>query len=173
MSWPGAMTARTGSGRRQRINAERQRFEEDAREAAEVLVRDREAVETMAPHRSATIDAVSEAAAAHADLEGEVRSLAKQIEMLQASLARADQRLQSREQSLTALDVEAREIQERNHTATAELTTARDELAALQAEMEPAEGEFAHLQSRVRSMRDQLSAGPLTPSRRRARPHRG
>jgi chromosome segregation protein len=144
-------------GRRQRLNAERQRYEEDAREAAEVLERDRQAVETMVPHRSATIDAVSEAAAAHADLEGEARSLAKQVEMLQANLARCDQRLQSREQALAALDAEAGEIQERNHTGNAELSTARDQLAALQAEMEPAEGEFAHLQSRVRSMREQLT----------------
>ncbi len=144
-------------GRRQRLAAERHQYEEDAREAAEVLQRDREALEAMAPHRSATIDAVSEAAAAHADLEGEARSLAKQIEILQSNLARADQRLQVREQSLTALDVEAREIQERDHTTNAELTTARDALEALRAEMVPAEGEFSHLQSRARSMGEQLA----------------
>ena len=144
-------------GRRQRINAERLRYEQDAHEAAEVLERDRQAVEAIAPHRSATIDAVSEAATAHADLEGEARSLAKQVEMLQANLARAEQRLQAREHALGALDAEAREVQERDHTANAELATARDEFAALQAEMEPAEGEFAHLQTRARSMRDQLS----------------
>jgi chromosome segregation protein len=144
-------------GRRQRLNAERLRYEQDAHEAAEVLERDRQAVEAIAPHRSATIDAVSGAAAAHADLEGEARSLAKQVEMLQANLARAEQRLQGREQALAALDSEAREVQERDHTANAELATAREEFALLQAEMEPAEGEFAHLQTRVRSMRDQLS----------------
>jgi chromosome segregation protein len=144
-------------GRRQRLVTERQRLEEDSREAAEVLERDREALAVMGPHRTATIDAVSEAAAAHADLEGEARSLAKQVEMLQGSLARCEQRVQSRQQALGALDVEAREIQERSHTSNAELAIAREELAALHAEMEPAEGEFAHLQNRVRSMRDQLA----------------
>jgi chromosome segregation protein len=145
-------------GRRQRLTEERAQYEADVREAAEVLERDREALEAMAPHRSATINAVSEAAAAHADLEGEARSLAKQIEILQANLTRADQRLRSREQSLAGLDVEAREIQERNHSLNAELTTARDALEALRAEMDPAEGEFAHLQSRARSMTEQLTA---------------
>src|SRR5690606_23240825 len=127
-------------GRRQRLSAERQRHEEDAREAAEVLERDREALDAMTPHRSAVIEAVSEASAAHAALEGGARSLARRVEALRASLARCDQRLQARQQALADLDREASEVQERDHTSNAELTAARDELAALQAEMEPAEG---------------------------------
>jgi chromosome segregation protein len=144
-------------GRRQRLSTERQRYEEEAREAAAVLERDREALAVMAPHRSATIDAVSEAAAAHAGLEGEARALTRQLETLQAGLARAEASVLARQQSLNALDAEAGEVQERNHTANAELASAREELASLQAEVEPAEGEFSHLQSRVRSMRDQLT----------------
>jgi chromosome segregation protein len=144
-------------GRRQRLATERQRFEDEAREAADGLERDREALAAMTDRRSAAIDAVSEAAAAHAGLDGEARSLAKQVEVLEASLARCDQRVQSRTQALLALETEARDINERNQTATQSLASAREELSSLKAEMEPAEGEFAHLQSRVRSMGEQLT----------------
>ncbi|HEX5139912.1 MAG TPA: chromosome segregation protein SMC, partial [Dehalococcoidia bacterium] len=143
--------------RRQRLSADRDRFEAEAREIAETLEHDREAVAAIVPHRSSAIDAVSEAAAAHADLEGEARSLAKQTEMLRANLGRSEERLRAREQSLTAIDAEMADLRGRGDTGSVDLARAREELAAMQAEMEPAEGELSHLEGRVRSMRDQLS----------------
>jgi chromosome segregation protein len=49
-------------------------------------------------------------------------------------------------------------LQEQDVSAEAELTKAREELAALTAEMEPAEGELNHLVGRERAMREQATA---------------
>jgi len=144
--------------RRQRLIADRDRYEAEMREANEALTQDREALNLIAPRRSSAIDAVSEAATAHANLEGEARSLAKQIEMLRAGLTRIEERLRVREQSLAAIDAEMTELRGRGDTGSFDLARAREELATMQTELEPAEGELAHLEGRVRSMREQASA---------------
>jgi chromosome segregation protein len=143
--------------RRQRLIADRDRYEAEMREVNEALEQDREAINLIAPRRNTAIDAVSEAATAHADLEGEARSLTKQLEMLRAGHARAEERLRAREQSLTAIDAEMAELRGRGDTGFVDLARAREELATMQTELEPAEGELAHLEGRVRSMREQAS----------------
>ena len=144
-------------GRRSRLSRERDRAEAEARQADDALQRDREALNAFAAKRSAAVDSVSEAAAAHADLEGEARSLDRQLELLQAGLARAEERLRSREDGVKAIEAELVGLRAGGESGAAELARAQEELAALVAETEPAEGELSHLQSRVRSMRDQLA----------------
>jgi chromosome segregation protein len=145
------------SSRRARLAADVERYEEEARQAAEALDQDREALNLLTPRRGGAIDTVSEAAAAHADLEGEARSLTRQLELTTAGLARADERLRNREESLRAIDAELAALNERGG-GSGELDAAREELAGLQAETEPAEGELEHLASRERAMREQLNA---------------
>ncbi len=144
-------------GRRQRLNADRERYETEARQVSEALERDRQEFSQLAPRRGATVDSVSEAAAAHADLEGEARSLARQLEILRQSLSRSEARLHGRDESLKAIDTELVTLRERSQSGVSELAVAREELTALEAEMEPAEGELAHLVNRVRSMREQVT----------------
>jgi chromosome segregation protein len=144
--------------RRARLTADRQRFEEEVRQISEALEQDREALNALSPRRGGAIDAVSEAAAAHADLEGEARSLTRQLELVTAGLARAEERLRVREASLPAIDAELAALNERSDGGTGDLASAREELTGLQGEMEPAEGELSHLVSRERAMREQLNA---------------
>jgi chromosome segregation protein len=143
-------------GRRARLTAEIERLQAEARQIEESLAGDREAIGLLTPRRSASIDAVSEAAAAHADLEGEARSLTRQLELINASMARCEERLRNRRESLRAVDAEIAELSARSG-GNEELTAAREELSGLQAEMEPAEGELTHLVSRERAMREQLN----------------
>jgi chromosome segregation protein len=145
------------SSRRARLAADVERYEEEARQATETLEQDRDALNLLTPRRGGAIDTVSEAAAAHADLEGEARSLTRQLELTTAALARTDERLRNREDSLKAIDVELAALNERSGGGSGELAAAREELAGLQAETEPAEGELEHLASRERAMREQLN----------------
>ncbi len=144
--------------RRDELRAERERALAEVKAVGEALEKDRAVASTLAPRRNQAIDAVSEAAAAHADLEGEVKSLTRQVEMLQAGLARIDTQMKARDDSGKAIDAELRALRERLDSQVEELRQAQEELAVLMAEMEPAEGEFEHLQGRERSMREQLSA---------------
>jgi len=144
------------AGRRTRLSEEIERYEVEARQLEESIAGERQDLEQLAPRRNAAMDAVTEAAAAHADLEGEARSLTRQIEMVNATLRRTDERLASREESLRALETEIEELTQRS-AGSEELTLAREELTGLQAEMEPAEGELQHLAGRERAMREQLN----------------
>ncbi len=144
--------------RRDDLRAQRDRANAEVQKASEDLRREREALAGIAARRTATIDAVSESAAAHADLEGEARSLARQAEMLQTSLRRVDTQVQAREESRRALERETNELRARMQAQTVALAKASEDLQALEAELEPAEGEFEHLVGRERSMREQLSA---------------
>ncbi|HLF78559.1 MAG TPA: chromosome segregation protein SMC [Dehalococcoidia bacterium] len=142
---------------RRRIQADKERFEAAVKEATEALKRDREALGLVSPRRNSSIDAVSEAAAAHANLEGEARSLTRELERLQVSLARTEESLRAREATLQAIEAELKTIGERGDTSSSGLDAAREDLAALTAEMEPAEGELSHLSNRQRSLSDQLT----------------
>lgn len=113
---------------------------------------------TITSHRSDAIDAVSEATAAHAELEGEARSLSRQAEQVRASLERAEANLRNREVLLRGVDTEIAEMTERGEADAEELLRASQGFNALVAEMEPAEEELAHLAGRERSMREQLGA---------------
>jgi chromosome segregation protein len=144
------------AGRRARLTEEIERYQAEARQTEESLAADREALNLMTPRRNSGIDGVSEAAAAHADLEGEARSLTRQLELVNASVARTDARLQSREESMRAIDAEIAELTARSG-GNEELVAAREELAGLQTEIEPAAGELEHLVSRERAMREQLN----------------
>ncbi len=143
--------------RRDELRTERDHNAAEARQGAEALERDRAALTALSARRNEVIDAVSEAAAAHADLEGEARSLVRQIEMLQANLARLEGQVKSREESARATDTEIKTLRERIEAQAQELNEVREELESLNSEMDPSEGEFQHLVSRERSMREQLS----------------
>jgi chromosome segregation protein len=145
-------------GRRNRLIRDRDEAEAEAAEAGKNLERDREALNLVSTRRNAAIDGVSEAAAAHADLEGEAKSLARQVELIQANLGRTEGRLKDRETSLRQIEAELTSLAQRGNTSTVELATANEELTSLTAEMDPAEGELSHLVSRERAMRDQASA---------------
>ncbi len=144
-------------GRRARFVQERERLEAEVKEADAALARDRQALQAVAGHRNRAIEAVSEAAAAQADLEGEARSLTRQVEMVQASLQRVEQRIKGREDSLKAIDAELRELGQRDDGEAVGLEAQREELDTLTRDLEPAEGELAHLAARERTMRDQLA----------------
>jgi chromosome segregation protein len=144
--------------RRARFTAERERYEAEARQAAEALDQDRRTFAGIAPRRSAAVDAVSEAAAAHADLEGELKSLSRQLDLYRAALARSEERLRNREEAQRGIDAELATIKERSLAGDGELSGLEQALAALTAETEPAEGELNHLVRREKSMRDQLAA---------------
>ena len=143
--------------RRGRLTAEREAFETEAREVEETLPREREELALLSARRNEAIEALSEAGAAHADLEGEARSLARQVELLQASLKRTEGQLHNREEGLRAIDAEVGTLQERGAEGALALERVREELSTLAAEMEPAEGELSHLVARERSMREQLA----------------
>jgi chromosome segregation protein len=144
--------------RRGRLIRDRDAAQAEADKAGQTLERDREALTVVSSRRNEAIDSVSEAAAAHADLEGEAKSLARQVELLQANISRTEARLKERENSLRQIDTELATLRERSESATKELATAREELTALAGETEPAEGELSHLVSRQRAMRDQAGA---------------
>jgi chromosome segregation protein len=144
------------ASRRARLSEEIERSRAEARQLEESIAGEREALEQLTARRGAAIDAVTEAAAAHADLEGEARSMTHQLEFVNASIARTEERLAAREESLRTLDAEIEELQQRS-SGSEELTAARAELAALQGETEPAEGELEHLVGRERAMREQLN----------------
>ena len=145
-------------GRRMTLEADKERFESEGRAAAEELERDRAALTQLTERRNATLDALSEATAAQATLEGEARSLGREVQQLQASLGRAQDRLGSREQTLIAIDRELETISSRSQTSAAALAAAREEFSGLTSEMAPAEEEHRHLVGRERSMREQLAA---------------
>lgn len=144
------------AGRRIRLTEEIQRFQAEARQLQEAISGEREALAQLTPRRSAGIDSVTEAAAAHADLEGEARSLTRQLELVNAGVTRADERLKGREESLRVLEAEIVELTSRS-AGSEELTKAQEELLGLQAELEPAEGELQHLAGRERAMGEQLN----------------
>ncbi len=148
---------RDWAGRRVRLTEEIERYRAEVRQFEESIAVEREALAQLTPRRSACIDSVTEAAAAHADLEGEARSLTRQVELVNAGVSRAEQRIGGREESLRALDAEIAELTQ-SSGGSQELTTVREELAGLQGEMEPAEGELQHLAGRERAMREQLDA---------------
>ncbi len=143
-------------GRRVRLTEEIEHFQAEARQLQEAISGEREALAPLTPRRSAGIDSVTEAAAAHADLEGEARSLTRQLELVNAGVSRAEERLKGRGESLRALEAEIVELTQRG-AGSEDLTTAQEELSGLQAEMEPAEGELQHLAGRERAMREQLN----------------
>jgi chromosome segregation protein len=143
--------------RRDQVRTERDQHEATAAQALESLERDRQALGVLVGRRSGAVDALSEAAAAHADLEGEAKSLRRQAEMLQTNLARTEAQIKTREESLKTIEGEVQRLVAGIETQTAELGQARDDLAALTAEMEPAEGELSHLVGREKSMREQLA----------------
>jgi chromosome segregation protein len=145
------------AGRRGRLTEEIERHRAEVRQLEEALTADREALGQVAPRRSATIEGVTEASAAHADLEGEARSLTRQLELVNAGLARNEERLRNREESLRAMEAEISELTQRSG-GSEELAASREELAGLLAEMEPAQGELEHLAGRERAMREQLDA---------------
>ncbi|HLF72676.1 MAG TPA: AAA family ATPase, partial [Dehalococcoidia bacterium] len=142
---------------REQLVQDRDRFLGEAREAETALEKEREAFNLLVPRRNTAVDQVAEAAAAHADLSGEARSLARQGSLYQASLQRAEERLRDREASLKRLDGELQTLRDLGETGAGTLATQREDLAALAAETEPAEGELSHLQTRERSMREQLA----------------
>jgi chromosome segregation protein len=144
--------------RRQRLTAERNRLQAEARATEDGLLKEREALAGFASRRNAAIDGISEAAAAHANLEGEARSLARQLEQETASVARAEQRLVSRDEAIAAIETDLTVMEARDAETTVELATAREEFEALAREMEPAEAELAHLLNRERTVREQLTA---------------
>jgi chromosome segregation protein len=144
--------------RRDQLRAERDRALADAKSVGDALEKDRAAAATLTARRNQAIDAVSEAAAAHADLEGEAKSLARQVEMLQAGLARIEAQIKGREESLRALDSEVQGLRARVEAQAEEQKSAQELLSQLLTEMEPAEQEFLHLQGREKSMREQLAA---------------
>jgi chromosome segregation protein len=144
--------------RRQRLTAERNRLQAEARTTEDSLIKEREAMAAFSARRNAAIDAISEAAAAHANLEGEARSLARQLEQATASLARAEQRMAARVESVTLIEGDLGAMQGRDAETTVELAMARQEFQALAREMEPAEAELAHLLNRERTVREQLAA---------------
>ncbi len=119
------------AGRRVRLREEIERHQAEARQLEESVAGEREALTQLTPRRSAAIDSVTEAAAAHADLEGEARSLTRQLELVNAGIARTDGRLKGREESLRVLEVEIAELTQRSG-GSEELTAAREELAGLQ-----------------------------------------
>lgn len=143
--------------RRDELRAERERHETLVAQAADALEKDRQALATISSRRSEAVDGLSEAAAAHADLEGEAKSLARQLEIVQASLERTQNQIKAREDNARAIEAEIQRIQERIQAQLEEGAKAREELELLSAEMEPAEGEFSHLVGREKSMREQLS----------------
>ena len=144
--------------RRARLQADRQRHEAGMNQAREDLDRDRDALNRLQTRRNSSIDSVSEAAAAHANLEGESRSLIKQSELLQASFNRTADRLREREGGLRQIDAELGSLRERSQSMGVELEQKLGELKALAAEIEPAEGELNHLVTRERAMRQQVTA---------------
>jgi chromosome segregation protein len=73
-------------------------------------------------------------------------------------VARAEQRLASREEAIVAIEADLVAMQSRDAETTAELAVAREEFEALAREMEPAEAELAHLLNRERTVREQLAA---------------
>jgi len=144
--------------RRDELRAERDRALGEAKAASEALERERTAAGALVTRRNKAIDAVSEAAAAHADLEGESRSLARQTEALQSQLTRVDAQVKSREDTGRALDSETEGLRAGIESRSAELKQVQEDLALLKAEMEPAEGEFQHLKGREKSLREQLTS---------------
>ena len=145
-------------GLRARLVQDQTRLEKEMHEASESLERDQLAMSTITSHRSDAIDAVSEATAAHADLEGEARSLSRQAEQFRANLERVEANLRNREVLLRGVDAEIADMTERGEADARELLHASQEFSALADEMEPAEEELAHLAGRERSMRDQLGS---------------
>lgn len=150
--------AQDWEARRSQLVAERERHTAEADRLAAALERDREAFALLSQRRNEAVDALSEAAAACADLEGEARSVARQLDLLRSTLTRVQQRIQTREESLAAMEAEAARLGEEGQEAASRLAAMRQELATLQAETGPAEGELTHLVSRERAMREQLSA---------------
>ncbi len=144
-------------GVRARLAQDQSRHEKEMREVSELLERDQEAMSTITSHRSDAIDAVSESTAAHADLEGEARSLLRQAEQARSNLERVESNLRNREVLLRGVEAEIGDITERYEAESGELLGAKEVFDTLAGEMEPAEEELAQLVSRERSMRDQLS----------------
>ncbi len=159
---------RDGGAQREALRRDAEAGAAEAARVAEALEQEREALTTLTARRAAAIDALTEAAAAEAELEGEARASQHQAETLEAAIARAEAQIEGREEQARLLEAEIKAREESGAAATAELEAAGQELAALSAEMEPAEGEFSHLVSRERSMREQLAAahGRLLASER-------
>ena len=149
---------RTGQqGLRARLTQDQERLEKEIREASEALERDQGAMTTITSHRTEAIDAVSEATAAHADLEGEGRSLLRQAQQSRTNLERVDSNLQNRELLLRGIEEETGDITERFETESEELLRAKHDLDALAGDMGPAEEDLTQLVNRERSMHDQLA----------------
>jgi chromosome segregation protein len=142
--------------RRTELSEARDNFEVQFKQASEVLEQTRTEFNRFDSQRETAVNAVSEAAAAHANLEGEARSLAGQVEVYESGLARSRQRLNRREATLAEIEKEIASLEERSGGGPG-LSEAREELVSLASELEPATRELAHLEARVRGMREQLT----------------
>src|SRR5439155_10857206 len=112
--------------RRQRLTQERNRLQTEARTTEDSLAKEREAMAAFSSRRNAAIDAISESAAAHANLEGEARSLARPLGQQTAALARAEQRLAARNEAVAAIENDLTAMQGRDVDTTVDLAQARD-----------------------------------------------
>lgn len=120
------------------------------------LQRDSKALVDLLARRSGMVDALSESVAAHAGLEGESRSLVRQMEMQVATMTRLQSQNRSRQEALSTLEAEVASLTQEGDGGVATLERLRQELESLRSETEPAEGELEHLRSRQRSLREQL-----------------
>jgi chromosome segregation protein len=145
-----------GDARRTELAQARDRFGAELKQASEVLEQTRTEFNRFESQREIALNAVSEAAAVHANLQGEERSLARQLEVYESGLARSLQRLSAREAALAEIEKEIASLEVRSVGGPG-LSEAREELVSLASELEPATRELAHLEARVRGMRDQLT----------------
>ena len=93
-----------------------------------------------------------------AGLEAETESLRQQRRLQDASLSRAEQELSRRVETAAKLDGELAEIQGRTEAARQELAEKSQAAEAAREELEPARHALEQLESRQRSLTDELAA---------------
>ena len=134
------------------------RFRRERERAREKAANIREAIDKLASRRAPLQETLAQAETAVAALEGERRSQGLLQENLESGRARLEKQLESRRQQAREAEAQCGRLSERLENARREREARTREVATVRKELEPAHQELAQLESRERSLRDELAA---------------
>jgi len=152
-----AAELRTLTVQRGRMEDERQAAERDARAAAGEEQAARERALALESERAALVEAAAEQAATVAQIDGALRSERQAGEGERLARERIERQIAAKDEQRAKSMEESQAIATRLHAAERELAAKRGEIEALRADLEPARRERAQLESRERSLTDDLA----------------
>ncbi|MFQ6019632.1 MAG: hypothetical protein ACE5KW_02635, partial [Dehalococcoidia bacterium] len=141
-----------------RLQAERERMLTEAKEGRETSHHLQRASEMIDQRRGALLQAVSEANASVARLDGETQSLAALRQASDSALTRLDSQISAKQMQLSGLEMELASLDASIDNDERELAQVRERLHSFLAAGQPDREAIAQLESRQRELQAQLLA---------------